>query len=138
MEPKVVRVWLLGGFRVFVGSRSTEASGRRLRKSRNLVKLLALKRGHRLHRGQVMDLFWPDLEADAAGCSKAHKRNVKSSGATPSTSWLSPKWQNPSCWGRIREGSCSGCAPNSGTCGQRSRGRWRAKKEESEASCGCG
>jgi DNA-binding SARP family transcriptional activator len=66
MKPEVVRVWLLGGFRVSVGSRTIEASGWRLRKAMNLVKLLALARGHRLHRGQVMDLFWPDLEAEAA------------------------------------------------------------------------
>jgi DNA-binding SARP family transcriptional activator len=63
---RVVRVWLLGGFRVSVGSRTIEASGWRLRKARSLVKLLALARGHRLHRGQVTDLFWPDLEAEAA------------------------------------------------------------------------
>jgi predicted ATPase/DNA-binding SARP family transcriptional activator/DNA-binding CsgD family transcriptional regulator len=66
MEPEVVRVWLLGGFRVSVGSRTIEASGWRLRKAMSLVKLLALAQGHRLHRGQVMDLFWPDLDAEAA------------------------------------------------------------------------
>ena len=66
MEPEVVRVWLLGGFRVSVGSWIIEASGWRVSKARNLVKLLALARGHRLHRGQVMDLFWPELEAEAA------------------------------------------------------------------------
>jgi DNA-binding SARP family transcriptional activator len=72
MEPEVVRIWLLGGFRVSVRSRSIEASGWRLTKSRNLVKLLALSRGHRMHRGQVMDLFWPDLEADAAANNLHH------------------------------------------------------------------
>ena len=52
MEPEVVRVCLLGGFRVSVGSLTIEASGWRLRKARSLVKLLALARGHRLHRGR--------------------------------------------------------------------------------------
>ncbi|TGS35784.1 hypothetical protein EN825_34715, partial [Mesorhizobium sp. M8A.F.Ca.ET.182.01.1.1] len=31
-----------------------------------LVKLLALARRHRLHREQVMDALWPDLEPEAA------------------------------------------------------------------------
>jgi DNA-binding SARP family transcriptional activator len=72
MEPEVVRIWLLGGFRVSVGSRYIEASGWRLRKAMSLVKLLALARAHRLHRGQVMALFWPDLQT-AATANNLHR-----------------------------------------------------------------
>jgi predicted ATPase/DNA-binding SARP family transcriptional activator/DNA-binding CsgD family transcriptional regulator len=63
---EAVRVWLLGGFRVSVGSRTIEASGWRLKKAAGLVKLLALAPGHRLHRERVMDVLWPDLDAKSA------------------------------------------------------------------------
>ena len=56
----VVRVWLLGGFRVSVGSRTIPQDAWRLRKAAALVKLLALAPGHRMHREQLMDLLWPD------------------------------------------------------------------------------
>jgi len=44
----------------------------RLRKAKSLVKLLALAPGHRLHREQVMDLLWSDLDAEAAA-NNLHK-----------------------------------------------------------------
>ena len=59
--PEPVRVWLLGGFRVSVGTRIIEDSRWRLRKAAALVKLLVLTPGHRLYREQVMDLLWPTL-----------------------------------------------------------------------------
>ncbi len=65
-RPEAVRIWLLGGFRVSVGSRTIEQDEWRLRKAANLVKLLALAPGHRLHREQVNDLLWPDLGKKAA------------------------------------------------------------------------
>jgi DNA-binding SARP family transcriptional activator len=61
-----VRVWLLGGFRVSVGSRIIEDSQWRLRKAAALVKLLSLAPDHQLHREQIMDLLWPDLGKKAA------------------------------------------------------------------------
>src|SRR3712207_4939306 len=65
-EPRAVRVWLLGGFRVSVGSRTIEQDRWRLRKAASLVKLLCIPPGHRLHREQVMNLLWPDLGKKAA------------------------------------------------------------------------
>lgn len=62
-----LRVHLLGGFRVEVATRAVADDAWRLRKARNLVKLLALAPGHRLHREQVMDALWPDLDPRAAG-----------------------------------------------------------------------
>jgi predicted ATPase/DNA-binding SARP family transcriptional activator/DNA-binding CsgD family transcriptional regulator len=62
----VVRVWMLGGFTLRVGTRTIEESAWRLRKAANLVKLLALSPGHRLHREQIMDLLWPNLGRQAA------------------------------------------------------------------------
>jgi DNA-binding SARP family transcriptional activator len=59
--PEAIRIKLLGGFRVWVGPRVIEEALWRLRKSKSLVKLLALSPGHRLHREQVMDALWPGL-----------------------------------------------------------------------------
>ena len=66
IEPEAIRVRLLGGFGVSVGSRTVEGSRWRLKKAGSLVKLLALARGHRLHREQIMDALWPDLDAKSA------------------------------------------------------------------------
>jgi len=65
-RPEPVRVWLLGGFKVSVGSRAVESGSWRLRKAETLVKLLALARGHRLHRERLMEVLWPDLDAKSA------------------------------------------------------------------------
>jgi DNA-binding SARP family transcriptional activator len=65
-EPEVVRLWLLGGFRVSVGSRTIEEREWRLRKAASLIKVLALASGRRLHREQAMELLWPDSEKRAA------------------------------------------------------------------------
>jgi DNA-binding SARP family transcriptional activator len=56
----------LGGFGVWVGSHAVSEGAWHLRKSKSLVKLLALASGHQLHREQVMDLLWPDLHRIAA------------------------------------------------------------------------
>ena len=68
-KRKTVRVWLLGGFRVSVGSRTITQDAWRLRKAATLVKLLALAPGHRMHREQAMDLLWPDSGRKAASNS---------------------------------------------------------------------
>jgi DNA-binding SARP family transcriptional activator len=64
--PEVVRVRLLGGLRVSVGSRVIREDRWRSRKAAGLIKLLALAPGHRLRREQAMDLLWPGLDAGAA------------------------------------------------------------------------
>jgi DNA-binding SARP family transcriptional activator len=61
-----VRIRLLGGFKVSVGSRPVEEGAWRLRKAKSLMKLLALTPGHAFHREQLMDLLWPDLGRKAA------------------------------------------------------------------------
>ena len=66
-ELDAVRIWLLGGFRVSVGtSPSIGEDEWHLRKARSLLKVLALSPGHRLHREQAMELLWPDLDPKAA------------------------------------------------------------------------
>ena len=66
MAPERVRVTLLGGFAVEVDSVAVPAGAWRLSKARSLLKLLALARGHRMHRDAVVEVLWPDLSAAAA------------------------------------------------------------------------
>ena len=66
MDPKLLRIELLNGFRVRVGDEVIPAEVWRRRKVRSLVKLLALTHGYRLHREQVMELLWPDADPQAA------------------------------------------------------------------------
>ena len=49
-----------------VGLRTIEESEWRRRKAAGLIKVLALAPRRRLHREQVMDLLWPELETEAA------------------------------------------------------------------------
>jgi predicted ATPase/DNA-binding SARP family transcriptional activator len=59
-------ITLLGGFSVARGDEVVPPDAWRLQKGADLVKLLALSQGHRLHREQVMDALWPDKEPAAA------------------------------------------------------------------------
>jgi predicted ATPase/DNA-binding SARP family transcriptional activator/DNA-binding NarL/FixJ family response regulator len=74
LEP--VRIRLLGGFSLTVGSRTIGGNAWRLRKAASLVKLLALSSGHRMHREQVMDFLWPDLGSGAAANNLRHVLHV--------------------------------------------------------------
>ena len=65
-EPEVVRIWLLGSFKVSVGHRSIGEKEWRLKKAGSLLKLLALAPGHRLRREQAMELLWPGLNPEAS------------------------------------------------------------------------
>jgi predicted ATPase/DNA-binding SARP family transcriptional activator/DNA-binding CsgD family transcriptional regulator len=64
--PFPVRLRLLGGFSVWVGSRAVSEGAWQLKKAKSLLKLLALAPGHRLHREQMMDLLWQDSGREAA------------------------------------------------------------------------
>jgi predicted ATPase len=61
-----VAITLLGGFGAMAGGELIADSVWRLRKGRELVKLLALAEGHSLHREQLIDVLWPEREPDAA------------------------------------------------------------------------
>lgn len=75
-ESETVRVWLLGGFRVSVGSRIIEKDEWRLHKAASLAKLLALAPTHDLHREQITDRLWPDLDRKAAANNLRHTLHV--------------------------------------------------------------
>jgi predicted ATPase len=61
-----VSIKLLGGFAATRLGEPVDPSIWRLRKGRELVKLLALAPAHRLHREQLMDALWPELDPAAA------------------------------------------------------------------------
>ncbi|MFL5735493.1 MAG: AfsR/SARP family transcriptional regulator [Chloroflexia bacterium] len=82
--PEDLSIRLLGGFEVAVDGRALEDAAWSSRKAADLVKLLALGRGHTLHREQAMEALWPQLAPEAAGnLRKAlhHARRVLASGA---------------------------------------------------------
>jgi predicted ATPase/DNA-binding SARP family transcriptional activator len=66
-RPEALNIQLLGGFRMFGATKISEPSTWRLRRPSHLVKLLALAREHRLHREQIFEYLWPDLDPAAAG-----------------------------------------------------------------------
>jgi predicted ATPase len=61
-----VSIKLLGGFAATVAGEPLEDTRWRLRKGRDLVKMLGLAPGHRMHREQLMDVLWPEREPLAA------------------------------------------------------------------------
>src|SRR3954467_9762266 len=67
-----VTLMLLGGFSASVGGEPVSERAWRLKKGRELVKLLALAPGHRLHREQVMDVLWRD-RGPAAAANNLHQ-----------------------------------------------------------------
>ncbi|MBA2454591.1 MAG: hypothetical protein H0V47_15580, partial [Chloroflexia bacterium] len=67
--PPPLHVQLLGGFQVTVGDRIVPDAAWRTQKARGLVKLLCLAPNHQLHREQVLDLLWPELETEAAAAN---------------------------------------------------------------------
>ena len=65
-----LRIQLLGGFSVSLDGTTIPEERWRSRRARSLVKLLALTPGHRLHRDQVCETFWPgSAPSSATHCS---------------------------------------------------------------------
>ncbi|WP_296744726.1 BTAD domain-containing putative transcriptional regulator [Mesorhizobium sp.] len=62
-----VSIHLLGRFAVCVDGRQIPSADWRRDRAAALVKLLALKPGHRIHREQAMETFWPDADPESAG-----------------------------------------------------------------------
>jgi predicted ATPase/DNA-binding SARP family transcriptional activator len=73
----LLRVHLLGAFRVTVGGHPIAEDAWRSRRAAALVKLLALAPHYRLHREQATEALWPDLDPAA----QANNLNVAASRA---------------------------------------------------------
>lgn len=65
MHTDEVRIRLLGGLRVSVGGLLL-APLERWKRQAALLELLALAPGHALHREQIQEVLWPDLDGEAA------------------------------------------------------------------------
>src|SRR5262245_20958233 len=70
--PGDLRIYLLGGFRAEVDGRPVAEVAWRRSGATALVKLLALQPAHRLHREQLIDILWPELD-QVAGTARLNK-----------------------------------------------------------------
>ena len=87
----------MGAFEVLVDGRPLSVDSWRSRRAADLVKLLALDPEHRLHREQVMESLWPDLQADAAAANLRKaihyaRRAIGSESAVQAESGLLTLW----------------------------------------------
>ena len=73
-----VSIHLLGRFAVSVDGRDVPAVDWRRDRAAALVKLLALSPGHRIHREQAMERFWPDADPEAACARRSISRAAHS------------------------------------------------------------
>jgi DNA-binding SARP family transcriptional activator len=64
-----VEIQVLGGFSVSVDSVVVAQHLWRRDKAAALLKLLAVTPQHRIHREQLMDLFWPNADSEVAGAA---------------------------------------------------------------------
>lgn len=62
----MLRIYMLGNFYVERDGTPIPAVDWARRKTKSLLKLLALQPGHRLHREQVTEMLWPDLDPTSA------------------------------------------------------------------------
>jgi len=65
-------IYLLGPFRILVSGKTVEHSQWARPQAKVLLKLLALEPQHQLHRQQIMDTIWLDLDA-ASAAANLHK-----------------------------------------------------------------
>jgi DNA-binding SARP family transcriptional activator len=64
-----VEVQVLGGFSVTVNGVAVTQDLWRRDRAAALIKLLVVTPKHRMHREQVLDLFWPDGDSETAGAA---------------------------------------------------------------------
>ena len=68
-EKVRVEIEVLGGFSVAVDGVAIEPQLWRRDRAAALVKLLAVTPQHRMHREQVVELFWPDSDPEVSGAA---------------------------------------------------------------------
>lgn len=64
---RTVTIELLGRFSAAVDGVSISGDAWRSRRAADVIKLLALAPGHRMHRLEVMEALWPEREPEASG-----------------------------------------------------------------------
>jgi DNA-binding SARP family transcriptional activator len=86
-----VRIWLLGGFRTWVGHKAIEEGQGRLRKAAKLAKLFALASNDHIYRERALNLLWLDLDSKAADNNLRHALYVARRTFGPSEATASPR-----------------------------------------------
>ena len=66
-----LHVGLLGGFRVTRAEVPLPDSAWQRRSAKTLTKLLATRASHTLHRDQVLEILWPDVDVECAAVERA-------------------------------------------------------------------
>jgi DNA-binding SARP family transcriptional activator len=64
---RTMAIQLLGRFSVAVDGVAISGDAWRSRRAADVVKLLALAPGHRMHRTQLMEALWPESDPEASG-----------------------------------------------------------------------
>lgn len=85
-SPVLLRVHVLGGFRVWVRDQAVPASAWRP-KAAALVKLLALSPQQRLHREELLEQLWPALPEQAAMNNLHRTLHAARRSLAPFASW---------------------------------------------------
>jgi predicted ATPase/DNA-binding SARP family transcriptional activator len=67
-----LHIGLLGPFRLSLNDQTWPIEAQRRKKSSDIIKLLALQPGQRLHREQVLEALWPDLD-EKSGMNNLHQ-----------------------------------------------------------------
>src|SRR5205823_12806358 len=62
-----VAIQVLGRFSVAIDGVPISGDAWRSRRAADVVKLLALAPGHRMHRTEVMEALWPESDPEASG-----------------------------------------------------------------------
>lgn len=70
-QPQL-RVRLLGSFGLSLDDQALPIQASRRKKASDVIKLLALQPGQRLHRAQVLEALWPDLD-EKSGMNNLHQ-----------------------------------------------------------------
>ena len=65
-----LEIRLLRSFRVFIHGAQIDTGRWSRRKMRLLIKLLALQPRRQVHRDQIHEMLWPELDADSAANSE--------------------------------------------------------------------
>lgn len=68
-DARGLRIYLLGGFSIERGPNRLPIETIRLRRARDVLKLLALAPEHRIHREQLMEWLWPERDPNLAAHS---------------------------------------------------------------------
>ncbi len=93
-----LEVRLLGSFNVSIDGQLVAGDAWRLGKAKDVIKLLALAPAHRLHRDQLIETLWPDLDPKPGAnnlyqaLSAARRAIISAGGDGPACLRLEDEW----------------------------------------------